>query len=62
MSYYLLYAVLGEFEARLRHDAVAADHFRRALEFAELKSERAFLTQRLRECEERQPAMVRRQR
>jgi predicted RNA polymerase sigma factor len=53
VSYYLLYAVLGEFEARLGNDLVAASHFHRALHLAELKSEQAFLTQRLRDCEAR---------
>ena len=58
-SYYLQYAVLGEFEVQLHHDHAAAGHFRRALQLAKLPSERAFLTQRLRACEERlqcQPA------
>ncbi|MDR3402117.1 MAG: sigma-70 family RNA polymerase sigma factor [Chthoniobacter sp.] len=61
-SYYLLYAVLGEFEAQLDNDLVAASHFHRAAQLADLKSEQAFLTQRLRECEERlqsQPAPTR---
>jgi RNA polymerase sigma-70 factor (ECF subfamily) len=55
----LLYAVLGEFEAQLGNDLVAASHFHRALQLAELKSEQVFLGRRLRECEERlkaQPA------
>lgn len=50
-SYYLLHAVLGEFEARLHHLAVAAAHFRTARQLAELKSEQAFLTKRLQVCE-----------
>ncbi len=50
-SYYLLYAVLGEFEERLNHFAAAANHFRKALDLAELKSERAFLSKRLEACE-----------
>lgn len=50
-SYYLLYAALGEFEERLNHLAAAAEHFRRALELAELGSERTFLTRRLQACE-----------
>ncbi|MEI9898002.1 MAG: sigma-70 family RNA polymerase sigma factor [Chthoniobacter sp.] len=61
-SYYLLYAVVGEFEAQLGNDLVAASHFHRAAQLAELKSEQAFLTRRLRDCEERlrsQPAPVR---
>src|SRR5258708_32539334 len=58
-SYYLLYAVLGEFESQLDNDLVAASHFHRAAQLADLKSEQAFLAQRLRECEQRlqsQPA------
>jgi RNA polymerase sigma-70 factor (ECF subfamily) len=54
-SYYLLYAVAGEFEARLQNFQAAAGHFRKALELTELKSEKAFLSKRLRDCEERRP-------
>ena len=50
-SYYLLHAVLGEFEARLGHSDQAANHFRKALELAELESERTFLSKRLGVCE-----------
>ena len=50
-SYYLLYAVLGEFEAQLNNPRAAAGHFRKSLELAEIKSERAFLSQRLQACE-----------
>lgn len=50
-SYYLLYAALGEFEERLNHLTAAAAHFRRALELAQLSSERAFLARRLQACE-----------
>jgi RNA polymerase sigma factor (sigma-70 family) len=49
-SYYLLYAVLGEFEAQLDHKKAAAEHFRRSFELAETKSERAFLLKRLQSC------------
>jgi RNA polymerase sigma-70 factor (ECF subfamily) len=52
-SYYLLYAVLAEFEARLRDFHAAARHLRKALEFAELKSEQSLLSRRLRDCEAR---------
>jgi RNA polymerase sigma-70 factor (ECF subfamily) len=52
-SYYLLYAVLGEFEERLNNFPAAANHFRKALELAGLKSERAFLAKRLEACEGR---------
>jgi RNA polymerase sigma-70 factor (ECF subfamily) len=50
-SYYLLYAVLGEFELRLHHKETAAGHFRQAVKLAELKSEKVFLSNRLRACE-----------
>lgn len=52
-SYYLLHAVLGEFEARLNHHHAAAAHFRKSLQLAEIKSEQAFLTKRLQTCEKR---------
>ncbi len=54
-SYYLLYAVLGEFESRLGHHEAAAKHFRKSLELAEIKSEQAFLQGRLQECEAGRP-------
>jgi len=50
-SYYLLHAVLGEFEARLRHPRAAAAHFQKAIQLAEIKSEREFLSRRLEACE-----------
>jgi RNA polymerase sigma-70 factor (ECF subfamily) len=50
-SYYLLYAVLGEFEVRLNHPLAAAAHFRKSLQLAEIKSEQAFLAKRLAVCE-----------
>jgi RNA polymerase sigma factor (sigma-70 family) len=49
-SYYLLYAVLGEFEMRLGNLQAAAEQFRRSFELAETKSERAFLLKRLQLC------------
>jgi predicted RNA polymerase sigma factor len=49
-SYYLLYAVLGEFESQLDHKEAAAEHFRSSFELAETKSERAFLLKRLQRC------------
>jgi RNA polymerase sigma-70 factor (ECF subfamily) len=49
-SYYLLHAALGEFEARLNHPQLAAAHFRKALQLAEIRSEREFLAKRLQEC------------
>lgn len=51
-SYYLLHAVLGEFESRLNHAPVAAAHFRKAMQLAEIKSEQAFLSKRLLACEQ----------
>ena len=50
-SYYLLYAVLGEFESRLNHSRAAAAHFRKSLQLAEIKSEQVFLSKRLQACE-----------
>lgn len=51
-SYYLLHAVLGEFEARLRHFPAAAKHLRKALELAEIESEKLFLSKRARVYEQ----------
>ena len=47
--YYLLYAVLGEFEADLDHRQTAMKHFRKALELATMKSEQIFLTKKIQE-------------
>ncbi len=52
-SYYLLYAVLGEFELRLQNSPAAAAHFQKSLQLAEIKSEQTFLTKRLQHCEEK---------
>jgi RNA polymerase sigma-70 factor (ECF subfamily) len=49
-SYYLLYAVLGEFEMRSGNLQVAAEQFRKSFELAETKSERAFLLTQLQRC------------
>ena len=51
-SYYLLYAVLGEFEAQLNDPLAAAGYFRRSLQLAETKSEQLFLSKRFRACED----------
>ena len=51
-SYYLLYAVLGEFEAQLNHPQAAAGHFRESLKLAAIKSEQMFLSKRLRACQD----------
>ena len=50
--YYLLYAVLGEFEADLAHRETAMRHFRKALELATIKSEQIFLSKKLQELED----------
>ena len=50
-SYYLLYAVLGEFESQMNDPLAAAGYFRKSLKLAEMKSERAFLSKRLQACE-----------
>ena len=50
-SYYLLYAVLAEFESQLSDFPAAADHLRKALQLTEVKSERSLLLNRLRDCE-----------
>src|SRR5206468_3726171 len=49
-SYYLLYAVQGEFEMRAGNLQVAAEQFRKSFELADTKSERAFLLKRLQRC------------
>lgn len=49
-SYYLLHAVLGEFELRLNRPRAAAAHFKKSLELAEIKSEQVFLSKRLQAC------------
>ena len=51
-TYYLTHVVLGEFEAQLGRPTLAAACFRKALALTELKSEQAFLTARLRDCEQ----------
>ncbi len=56
-SYYLLYAVLGDFEARRSNFDSAADYFRQSLGLAELKSEPIFLANRIQACNERSRAL-----
>jgi RNA polymerase sigma-70 factor (ECF subfamily) len=51
-SYYLLHAVLGEFETQLNHPEIAANHFRKSLELIQIKAEAEFLSKRLLACEE----------
>lgn len=50
-SYYLLYAVLGEFESQLGNYSTAAGYLRQALELTQLKSEQVFLSRRIQSCE-----------
>ena len=50
-SYYLLYAVLGEFEAQLNNFQAAATHLQKAIHLTEIKSEQSLLSKRLRACE-----------
>ncbi|HEY7220316.1 MAG TPA: sigma-70 family RNA polymerase sigma factor [Candidatus Binatia bacterium] len=50
--YYLLYAVLGEFEKDLDHREAAMEHFRKALELATMKSEQIFLTKKLHDLDD----------
>ena len=57
-SYYLLYAVLGEFEKQLNQFQAAADNFRKALELTELTSEKTFLAKRLEDIEARSLRVV----
>jgi RNA polymerase sigma-70 factor (ECF subfamily) len=52
-TYYLLHAVLGEFESQLNNARAAAGHFRKSLELAEIKTEQAFLAKRLQACEQK---------
>jgi len=51
-SYYLLYAVLGEFEARLDDPLAAAGYFRKSLQLAQTESEQDFLSKRFHACEQ----------
>jgi RNA polymerase sigma factor (sigma-70 family) len=50
-TYYLLYAVLGEFEELLHNREAAVEYFRKAHDLAVVKSERKFFTKRLRALE-----------
>jgi RNA polymerase sigma-70 factor (ECF subfamily) len=50
-SYYLLYAVLGEFEAQLNDPLAAAGYFRKAMGLTDLGSEQRFLRKRFQDCE-----------
>jgi RNA polymerase sigma-70 factor (ECF subfamily) len=50
-SYYLLYAVLGEFELQLKNFPAAARHLEKAAELTGLKSEQVFLLKKITDCE-----------
>jgi len=50
-TYYLLYAVLGEFEELLGNGKAAAEYFRKALDLVTIKSERKLLMKRIRALE-----------
>ncbi len=52
-SYYLLYAVLAEFEAETNNFKKAAAHLERAIQLTEIKSEQVLLANRKRDCEVR---------
>jgi RNA polymerase sigma-70 factor (ECF subfamily) len=51
-GYYLLYAVLGEFEAQLENFPAAANHLRKALRLTAAKSEQSLLAKRLQDYEQ----------
>ncbi|MDB6025478.1 MAG: sigma factor, subfamily protein [Verrucomicrobiales bacterium] len=53
-EYYLLYAVLAEFEVDLNNFQTAATYLRKAIKHTEIKSEQSLLSNRLRACEEAQ--------
>jgi RNA polymerase sigma factor (sigma-70 family) len=57
-SYYLLYAVLGDFEAQLGNFSAAVGYLRQALELTQLKSEQVFLSRRIQACEQRKQTPV----
>jgi RNA polymerase sigma factor (sigma-70 family) len=48
-SYYLLYAVLGEFEADLNNKEAAGDYFRKSLELTTIRSEQVFMSKKLKQ-------------
>jgi len=50
-SYYLLYAVMGEFEAQLNDPLAAAGYFRKSLQLAETASQQQFLKKKFQACE-----------
>jgi predicted RNA polymerase sigma factor len=50
-SYYLLYAVLGEFEADLNNKSAASNYFRKSLELTTIKSEQIFMSKKIKKLE-----------
>ncbi|CAN5597232.1 RNA polymerase sigma factor [soil metagenome] len=52
-SYYLAYAVLGEFEAEMGQYQAASTYFQKALQHSEVKIEQSFLEERMRDPEGR---------
>jgi RNA polymerase sigma factor (sigma-70 family) len=50
-SYYLLYAVMGEFEADLNNREAASNYFRKSLELTTIKSEQMFMSKKLEKLE-----------
>ena len=57
-SYYLLYAVQGDFEARRGNLPAATGYFRQALQLTQLKSEQRFLSNRIRDLDEQRNETV----
>jgi RNA polymerase sigma factor (sigma-70 family) len=57
-SYYLLYAVRGEFESQLRHFEAAAGYFWKALHLTEVKSEQKFLSKKVRALRSKEPGIA----
>jgi RNA polymerase sigma factor (sigma-70 family) len=56
-SYYLLYAVLADFEAQLNQFESAAENLRTAISLTALKSEQTLLANRLKSCDQRTPVL-----
>jgi predicted RNA polymerase sigma factor len=50
-SYYLLYAVLAQFEADLNNKEAAGNYFRKSLELTSIKSEQIFISKKLKQLE-----------
>jgi RNA polymerase sigma-70 factor (ECF subfamily) len=51
-SYYLFHAAMGDFELQLNRLPIAAQHFQRALQLAEMPPEKKFLEKQLQACED----------